>query len=170
VTQSKEDFWALIEATAPGDSAGTEAHVEAIEEALAAQSPEQIIRFGETLARLAAPLYTWNLWAVAYVAMGGCSDDAFDYFRMWVIAQGRSYYDAALTNPVRAADRIDEETEAECEGLDYVAMIAYEKTTGSPVSEPTTHTGAPESPAGEPFDEATVHLRFPELVARFGSG
>jgi hypothetical protein len=28
-------------------------------------------------------------WGAAYLANGGCSDDGFDYFRGWLIGQGR---------------------------------------------------------------------------------
>jgi hypothetical protein len=31
-------------------------------------------------------LYTWELWAVAYVVQGGRSDGAFEYVRAWVIS------------------------------------------------------------------------------------
>ena len=33
--------------------------------------------------------YRWDLWGAAYLANGGCSDDGFDYFRGWLIGQGR---------------------------------------------------------------------------------
>ena len=38
---------------------------------------------------LVARSYDWNLWGAAYLMKGGCSDDAFDYFRGWLVAQGR---------------------------------------------------------------------------------
>lgn len=34
--------------------------------------------------------YTSDLWAAAYIVMGGYSDDMFDYFRAWLLYQG--YY------------------------------------------------------------------------------
>jgi hypothetical protein len=30
------------------------------------------------------------MWVAAYLMNGGCSDDGFDYFRGWLIAQGRT--------------------------------------------------------------------------------
>lgn len=44
-------------------------------------------------------LHTSNLWAAAYIVMGGCSDDCFDYFRAWVLYLGKDPYEAAIQNP-----------------------------------------------------------------------
>ncbi|WP_449342020.1 DUF4240 domain-containing protein [Streptomyces aurantiogriseus] len=33
--------------------------------------------------------YTWDLWGAAWVLLDGASDDAFDFFRCWLIGQGR---------------------------------------------------------------------------------
>ena len=43
--------------------------------------------------------YTSDLWAAAYIVMGGCSDDCFDYFRAWVLYLGKKSYVAAIENP-----------------------------------------------------------------------
>lgn len=40
-----------------------------------------------------------RLWLAAAVIRGGCSDDCFDYFRGWLIAQGRAVFEAALVEP-----------------------------------------------------------------------
>ncbi|WP_342210876.1 LysR family transcriptional regulator [Streptomyces sp. DH-12] len=44
------------------------------------------------------------LWAAAYVINGGCSDDGFDYFRGWLIAQGREVFERAVARPGALAD------------------------------------------------------------------
>ena len=33
--------------------------------------------------------YNQALWAVAYTVLGYCSDDAFDYFRFWLVSRGK---------------------------------------------------------------------------------
>jgi hypothetical protein len=40
-----------------------------------------------------------GLWGVAFDIGGGCSDDAFDDFRSWLISMGRAIYEAALRDP-----------------------------------------------------------------------
>ena len=62
--------------------------------------------------------------AVHYVINGGCSDDGFDYFRGWLIAQGKSVFMKALENPDSLA-KLDEIDEAECEYIMSVAGSAY---------------------------------------------
>jgi len=46
--------------------------------------------------------YKQKLWAAAM--MNGCSDDSFDYFRGWLIAQGKDMYFAAPRDPDSLAD------------------------------------------------------------------
>lgn len=41
--------------------------------------------------------------------MGGCSDDGFDYFRGWLIAQGEEIFNKALKNPEFLAEYLSEE-------------------------------------------------------------
>ncbi len=48
--------------------------------------------------------YKQKLCAAAAVMMNGCSDDSFDYFRGWLIAQGKDVYLAALRDPDSLAD------------------------------------------------------------------
>ncbi len=42
--------------------------------------------------------------AVTTIMMNGCSDDSFDYFRGWLIAQGKDVYHAALRDPDSLVD------------------------------------------------------------------
>jgi len=51
--------------------------------------------------------YRNDLWAVAYVVMGGCSDDCFMDFRKWLVMRGKSVYHAALQNPDSLCSEFD---------------------------------------------------------------
>ena len=53
---------------------------------------------------LGAEAHDWNLWGAAYLMKGGCSDDAFDYFRGWLVAQGRRTWERALRDPDTLAE------------------------------------------------------------------
>jgi hypothetical protein len=46
-------------------------------------------------------------WGAAYLANGGCSDDGFDYFRGWLIGQGRKVYETVLADPDSLAAHAD---------------------------------------------------------------
>lgn len=51
-----------------------------------------------------ADSYRTSLWAAAYVINGGCSDDGFDYFRGWLILQGRKVFEQVVADPDALAD------------------------------------------------------------------
>src|SRR5262245_27112681 len=79
-------------------------------------------------------LYTWDLWGVAYLVQGGCSDDAFENFRAWVISRGRAAWELAVRDPNALGLAIDPDSsdeERECEDLLYAGQEAYEQLTGT---------------------------------------
>ena len=93
-----DGFWDLIEASRHGDQ-GCEEQTRILTALLAQLEPEGIVSFQRHFAERRRESYRWDLWAVAYIVNGGCSDDCFDYFRGWLIAQGREYFETALASP-----------------------------------------------------------------------
>ena len=76
--------------------------------------------------------YTSEMWCAGYLMNGGCSDDGFEYFRLWVISRGRKVYEAALANPDNLIDYIAEDAEVdffEFELFWYAAIDAFEEAT-----------------------------------------
>lgn len=98
---NKEQFWELI--AAARDRAITPHEREAIaREAtslLAARPVDEIVAAEQVLWDLMVESYTNPLWAAAYTTNGGCSDDGFDYFRGWLIAQGREVFERVVADP-----------------------------------------------------------------------
>lgn len=162
-------FWAVLESTAPESSEfngrGSGPHVEAIQAALRKLPPAQIVAFDHFLRRQLDAAYRWDLWAVAYIAMGGCSDDSFEYFRLWLIAQGRDYFERALRDPPRAVDTFDRGRDGSCEELLYAAGEAYTALTGSQI--PRAGLALSRTPKGTPWGEGDVASLYPELARRF---
>ncbi len=98
---NKEQFWELIAAArdraiTPHDSAAVAREATAL---LAARPAEEIVAAEQVLWDLMVESYTNRLWAAAYIANGGCSDDGFDYFRGWLIAQGREVFERVVADP-----------------------------------------------------------------------
>lgn len=88
---NKQQFWQLIEAARNQASNPHDGEAVAREAAslLASRPVEEILAAEQVLWDLMVDFCTNPLWAAAYIANGGCSDDGFDYFRGWLIAQGR---------------------------------------------------------------------------------
>ena len=160
-----ERFWNLIEVSKLGTE-DCEEQIENLSELLTKIEPAEIIDFDRQLRERLVEAYRWDLWAVAYIINGGCSDDGFEYFRGWLIAQGKDYFEAALRDPQNAAQRASVDEEAECESIFYAASQAYEEKTGEEM--PATEILEPAEPAGQKWNEADVEALYPRLAKRFG--
>ncbi|GHG36528.1 hypothetical protein GCM10018791_62600 [Streptomyces zaomyceticus] len=101
VPMNRQDFWQLIEAARnqashPDDSSAVAREATLL---LSSRPVEEIVAADQALWDLMVDSYTNPLWAAAYIANGGCSDDGFDYFRGWLIAQGRDVFEHAVADP-----------------------------------------------------------------------
>ncbi|WP_041834153.1 DUF4240 domain-containing protein [Actinoplanes sp. N902-109] len=76
---------------------------------------------------LDAQSYDWTLWGAAYLMKGGCSDDGFDYFRGWLVGQGRRVWEEVVQIPDTLADLgIDPDDDfLECEDMLNVGRAAF---------------------------------------------
>jgi len=102
-----------------------------------------------------------------FVISGGCSDDGFEYFRCWLIAQGKAVFEAALKDPDSLSE-LDIEDDPEEEELLYLAPEIYEEKTGEEM--PSTGSPDPSEPTGDAWDEDSVEELFPKLAAKYGDG
>jgi hypothetical protein len=157
-----DQFWNLIENARNGGSDCT-GIAECLKVSLEALPADQILGFQEQLSQRLDESYRWDLWAVAYIVNGGCSDDGFHYFCGWLISQGRQYFEAALRDPSRAAD-CAESDDCECEDILYVAAATYEAKTGHGLP---ASPFQPKEPAGVPWEEDALEELYPDLWKRF---
>lgn len=139
-------------------------------------APEEIAGFGVELEQLLAASYRQDLWGAAYLINNGASDDGFDYFRGWLLAQGREIWEAAMADPDSLADVVDEDLGEGFEGFDGEGMLsvarhAYESATGSDQgywdAVEVAGIDTPDVPAGENFDfddSAEMETRYPLLA------
>ena len=51
-----------------------------------------------------AASYREDLWGAAYLINGGASDDGFEYFRGWLMTQGRAVFARAVADPDSLAE------------------------------------------------------------------
>ncbi|MEV6675818.1 DUF4240 domain-containing protein [Streptomyces erythrochromogenes] len=168
----KQTFWQLIE-TAREDE---DVVARRAAELLAARPQEEIAAAQQVLWDLLAESYRSPLWAAAYMINGGCSDDGFDYFRGWLLTQGRAVFDAALADPDSLAEH-PAVREAAAEGLELwdeealsIAWSAYESATGHELpADSFTISYPPLDPSWDfDFDDAAeLSSRLPRLSALF---
>ena len=124
-------FWELIDEARRRAKGNSEDQLALLGKMLGELPEDQIVAFGTAFDQHHARGYTWDLWGAAYLIGGGCSDDGFADFRGWLISQGQSVYDAALSNPESLAPLASQyECECQVEGFQYLAMQAWAKKTG----------------------------------------
>jgi hypothetical protein len=111
-------------------------------------------------------LYTWHLWNVAYIMRGGCSDDAFEHFRSWIIAQGEAVLRSVQRDPVQWAlgqvGSISRDTPMTAELESYVALEVYEEKSGTPLLRLWPSRGI--EPTGDSVPEEEIYKAYPELT------
>ncbi|WP_329611668.1 DUF4240 domain-containing protein [Kitasatospora herbaricolor] len=103
-----QQFWKLIEEARSQALTSTLDDGYAVAEraaALLALRPvQEIVAAQQAFWDLMTDSYRAPLWGAAYVINGGCSDDGFDYFRGWLITQGRETFERVITDPDALAD------------------------------------------------------------------
>lgn len=159
-----DGFWRLVDLACaiPG---GPVEHADELERLLREMSSSEIEEFARIQGDLMRDSYRWDLWGAAYVINQGCSDDGFDYFRGWLLVQGKDVWDAALRDPETLAE-IPIAGDVQCEDALYVASKAYEESTGRTL--PPEHP-QPSEPTGVRWNENDLEARYPKLWKRFGA-
>jgi len=177
----RDEFWAIVESARAGVGdtvSDADLVAEHAVERLAALPPGKIVEYQQVYEELDRESYRWDLWAAGYVINGGCSDDGFDYFRAWLVAQGRQVWERALADPDSLADvvTVDAADEAFCEDMLSAAYDATQQVTGDGAALYAAldalggQDERPDSPVGEEFDfddPEEMEARLPRLSAVF---
>jgi hypothetical protein len=140
---TEDDFWTLVAAsgTRPGDR---QAREDWLGRRLLELPADAVAAFQARLEAAVDTAYTWPLWdAAARIEDGWCSDDGFVSFRLWLVARGRTVYEAAVADPDtlaglselralagRRVEDWDDEEWPEWERLDRIAREVWNQTTG----------------------------------------
>ncbi|MGV9274031.1 DUF4240 domain-containing protein [Streptomyces griseosporeus] len=166
------EFWELVDASREAAEGDPEEQADVLVERLRQLDPEAVLDFARHFEARYNRAYRWDLWCAAWVLLDGASDDAFDFFRCWLIGQGREVFEGALHDPDSLADLLDdfdEEVDGDGEEIGYAADEAYEELTGG-VAPDLGLPPQPAEPAGTPLDfedERALAERFPKLWERF---
>jgi hypothetical protein len=168
----ESEFWELVDAAREAAEGDPEEQADLLVERLLQLDPESVLDFARHFESRYNRAYRWDLWGAAWVLLDGASDDAFDFFRCWLIGQGRDVFEGALHDPDALADLLgefDQEIDGDGEELGYAADEAYEQLTGT-VAPDLGLAPAPSEPDGAPVDfenERVLAERYPKLWDRF---
>jgi len=88
---------------------------------LSLKSKDDVLIFANTFDLLMMYSYDSHIWEKAYAINMGCSDDCFEYFRSWIIAQGKDKFYNTLHNPNFLQYFAKKEILQNYEGIQYVA-------------------------------------------------
>ena len=170
---TRDEFWQIIETTRLATNHDPDAQSEHIEMLLTPLPDDELVSFHTHFYALYAPTYRMDLWGAAYIINGGCSDDAFDYFRAWVIGRGQAIYEAALASPDSLA-AIAEDDCAEQEDLLSVAIGVWLKRHKKDWSDLEKESPFPSTPNADPGpaewdeeDEESLARLYPRLYEKF---
>ena len=141
----------------------------------------QIIAFDRLFLLKRLDAYRWNLWGVAHLICGYCSDDSFDDFRHWLISQGRQAFERVLQNPEAVIDLLESQGQmalikanpaacVQCESLPYASYDAYKALAGEDM--PSLDIDSiidifPRKPAGKCWNEDDLPTTFPSIAKMF---
>ncbi|MFF8534775.1 DUF4240 domain-containing protein [Streptomyces sp. NPDC015532] len=173
-----EEFWNLIE-RARGTAADPTDAEDIAEQAtvlLAGYGPRDILGAERVLRELMAASDRAPLRAAAWVISGGspCFDEGFDYFRGWLIAQGREVFEGVVAHADGLAELSEirasapEGIEPDGEELLGIARDAYERATGAELPEDAFTFDRPAADPDLDFDDRErMTALLPRLTALY---
>jgi hypothetical protein len=167
------DFWQIIDATRDRAEGDPVDHADLLIDRLVQCEPDDVVDFARLFEARFRRAYRWDLWGAAHLLLGSADDDAFDWFRCWLVGQGREVFEGALADPDDLAELVpdfDEEQDGDAEELGYAADEAYETLTGAQLPDLGLPPERPD-PEGSAFDFEDSGLmaeRFPRLWDRYG--
>lgn len=134
----EDRYWKIVEDSLRAAGDDQDEQLSYLTAALGELDPKDIIGFRLRTDKLLYDTYNSKMWCAGYIMNGGCSDDMFEYFRLWVISRGREVYENAKADPdslIAVADVEVPEEIFDFESFWYVANNAFEKKTGKDLYE-----------------------------------
>lgn len=159
----EELFWQLIELNRTKSEDKID-FIENLSNQLEEFKPTEIIRFERTFLTKCQELNRLEIWALAYIVRRGCGDDAFDYFKAWVISKGKkAFEDIKILNISELKQHFDEDPQLE--EMYSLAENVYENKTGEIMSPLIVKK---QKLSGQEWNEENLEKEFPEIWKIFG--
>lgn len=158
----REEFYRIIEGDTPSSLHEASASAETLESRLSVLPDDSVLAFALQFNRELVDLNSWDVWGAGYVALGGMSDDAFRYFRSWLIGKGKQTVDSVRRDPDSLADFLDG-SRLDNEELEYAAITDLERRGILVRYEREIDVDADQPPEGQPFEEESVESSYPRV-------
>ncbi len=126
---SEVQFWDVIEISKKA-AGSAEEQLEKLTSILDGLSTEELMGYYYQFLKSHNEAYLGNLWAVAYIVLGGCSDDGFMDFRYWLISRGKDIFTLAIQNPDSLCQEFDTVDYPSLEGISYIPNEVFNKKYG----------------------------------------
>lgn len=173
---NRDQFWTFIDEArgAAPDANDADSVAACAMEIMGRWSAAEIAELEQPLRDVLAESYRGDLWGAAYVINGGASDDGFEYFRGWLVSQGREVFEGALADPDSLA-AVPAVREAASTGQDLdgepilsIAWKAYRRKTGEePPPDNATCSYPPVRFDWDFDDQAETERHLPRLSQLF---
>ncbi len=156
-------FWDLIQQSDHENQSSGE-FLDVLQNKLEAMSATEIKKFKKYLLEKMDELYHWDIWALAYIVRGGCGDDAFDYFRAWVVSKGKENFEIVKNLQREKLQELFSSEDPQFESFMYVANDAYENKQSEMMSEPRVKS---QKIQGKEWNEEEICLKYPKICEMF---
>ncbi len=163
---NRDEFWSLID-DSWSEASSNEEFIAALRANLVRCLPAEILEFDHILSECLAEIDSYDTWALAYIVRDGCTENEYDSFCSWIVAQGREGFELAKADLVAFARHADFSHDPQLVELMDTAYEAYEEAAGK--EPPLLHSALEEMP-GEPWSEEDLPTRYPELWRMFREG
>jgi len=98
LAMTRENFWKYI-AEAHKKEKDNNGRMNYLVEKLSNKSYEEIFSFGIIVDEIMLESYNQKLWCASYLLNGDTREESFDFFRLWLISQGKKIYNDVMKNP-----------------------------------------------------------------------
>ena len=143
---NEEAYWAIIDSSLK-TTRNQEEQGQFLLSMMKELTPQEMIGFYLRTCHLLNEAYTPEMWCAGHIMNTRCSDDGFEDFRYWVISRGKEVYYNATADPDTLVNEYTEGREVyEFELFGYVAMEAFEDTTGEELLDTIEDSGGFEVP------------------------
>jgi len=128
---NRQLFWEIIEKAKNGSKGNMHRQQELLIGQLSKLSDEDILNFYTIQCFYYDAADKERIIIACAIVNDGTSDDSFEYFRGWLIAQGETVYKSVLLNPDNLADVCEPSGQLfDFEEMSYIAREAYNKKHG----------------------------------------